>query len=135
MGLILKPEFIALGAVVVAATVVLVVRLFFSRKPSPEEMERQRRSQIHQLGKVGDGEIIDFDPETAVITFEYSVAGVIYTAAQDASTLQPMLPEDPMSMVGPISIKFDPHNPANSIILCEAWSGLRQASRGAPHPR
>ena len=98
-------------------------------------MERRRRSQIHQQGKLGDAEIIDFDPQTAVITFSYSVAGVVYTAAQEASSLQSMLPEDPMSMVGPISIKFDPHNPANSIVLCEAWSGLRQSTKTAPHFR
>jgi len=131
----LKPELIALGALLVAATVLLVSRLFFNRKPTPDELELRRRSQIHLHGKLGDGEIIDFDPQTAVITFTYSVAGVVYTAAQDASSLQSMLPEDPMSMVGPISIKFDPHNPANSIILCEAWSGLRQGTRTAPHPR
>jgi hypothetical protein len=127
----LKPELIVLGTVVVAAAAVLVARLFFSQKPTPDEMERRRRTDIHQKGKLGDGEIIDFDPQTAVITFSYTVAGVVYTAAQDASSLESMLPADPMSMVGPISIKFDPHNPANSIILCEAWSGLRQGSRTA----
>ena len=117
-----------------AAIVVLVERLFFNPQPSPDEMELRRRSQVHQLGKLGDAEVIDFDPETAVITFSYSVAGVAYTAAQDASSLRSMLPEDPMTMVGPISIKFDPHNPANSIILCEAWSGLRPGIR-TPHLR
>jgi hypothetical protein len=131
----LKLEIIALGTLVLAAIVVLVARLFFRRKPSPDEMERRRRSQIHQLGKLGDGEIIDIDPQTAVITFSYSVAGVVYTAAQDASSLRSMLPEDPMTLVGPISIRFDPHNPANSIILCEAWSGLRQGVRTASHRR
>ncbi len=96
-------------------------------------MERRRRSEVHQQGKLGDGEIIDFDPLAGVITFSYTVAGVVYTAAQDASSLRSMLPADPMSMVGPISIKFDPRNPANSIIICEAWSGLRQGSRSAPN--
>jgi hypothetical protein len=131
----LKPELIALGTLVVAAAVVLVARLFFRRRPTPDEMQQRRRSEVHQRGKLGDGEIIDFDPQTAVITFTYTVAGVIYTAAQDASSLQSMLPADPMSMVGPISIKFNPHNPANSIIICEEWSGLRQGSRTAPNRR
>jgi len=36
-----------------------------------------------------------------------------------------LLPADRMSMVGPASVKYDPRNPANSIVLCEQWSGLR----------
>jgi hypothetical protein len=25
----------------------------------------------------------------------------------------------------PIQIRYDPHNPANSIVVAESWSGLR----------
>ncbi|MDP9053955.1 MAG: hypothetical protein M3N93_06580 [Acidobacteriota bacterium] len=128
-----KPELIALGFLIVAATALLLSRIFFSRKPDPEEVERRRREQIHLLGKLGDGEIIDFEPLSAVITYSYSVAGVIYTTAQDASGLRQLLPADPMTVIGPTGIKFDPHNPANSIILCEEWSGLRQGIRTLPH--
>jgi hypothetical protein len=53
------------------------------------------------------------------------VAGVVYTASQDLAALQSLLPRDPMTMVGPVSVKFDPRNPANSIVLCEDWTGLR----------
>ena len=31
--------------------------------------------------------------------------------------------------IGPVSIKYDPRNPANSIVLSEEWSGLRTAHR------
>lgn len=125
----------------------LSARNFFGRKPAAEEVERRRRLDINLKGKMGDGEIIDVEVREGhsageahavpFITYTYSVAGVVYTASQDVAVLQGMLPEDPMSMIGPISIKFDPHNPANSIVLCEAWSGLRQAIRrdGAPAPR
>ena len=127
----MKPELIgvALVALVVLTAIVAGVRVFFKRKPVPEELERRRRLHIHQRGKMGDGEILDVDPAAASIAYSYSVAGVVYTAAQDAVALQSMLPDDPMTMIGPVSIKFDPHNPANSIILCEEWSGLRQTSR------
>ncbi len=72
---------------------------------------------------MGDGEIIDINGNSLI--YSYSVAGVNYTAAQDATELRAMLPPDPMSLLGPISLKFDPRNPANSIVLCEQWSGLR----------
>ena len=96
---------------------------FFKRRPTPAEIERQRRTAINSDGKMGDGEIIDV--EEASVVYSYSVAGVVYTASQDITDLQDKLPADRMSMVGAISIKFDPRNPANSIVLCEAWSGLR----------
>jgi len=74
---------------------------------------------------MGDGEIIDVETASALIVYSYSVAGVIYTASQDMVALQSFLPQDVMTMVGPVSVKFDPRNPANSMVLCEDWSGLR----------
>lgn len=72
---------------------------------------------------MGDAEVVDVDGTS--IAYSYSVAGVIYTTTQDASSLADLLPVDRMLMVGPVMVKFDPRNPANSIILCEEWSGLR----------
>jgi hypothetical protein len=91
--------------------------------PSPEELERSRREMIHLKGKIGDGEILDVDG--AVILYSYSVRGVEYTVAQDVGAIASRLPEDRMRMVGPASVRFDPKNPPNSIVLCEEWSGLR----------
>jgi hypothetical protein len=100
-----------------------IVWLSLKRRPTPEELERLRRLTIHQGGKMGDGEIIDV--EEATIIYSYSVAGVVYTASQDVKELQDRLPPDKMSIMGSVSIKFSPRNPANSIVLCEDWSGLR----------
>ncbi|MDQ6665705.1 MAG: hypothetical protein M3Z23_15100, partial [Acidobacteriota bacterium] len=61
-----------------------------------------------------------------VIEYSYHARGVGYTAWQDLSSLQAYLPEDRWSVVGPVSVKYDPRNPANSIVLCEQWSGLRK---------
>ncbi len=95
----------------------------FRKQLSPAEIERLRREMIHRKGKIGDGEILDVDG--AVILYTYSVAGVEYTVGQDASAIEALLPEDRMRMLGPASVRFDPKNPPNSIVLCEAWSGLR----------
>jgi hypothetical protein len=111
---------------VLAAVIALFIRNYLRRRPTPEEMERRRRETLQRVGKMGDGEIIDVDAASCLITYSYSVAGVVYTASQDLFALQSSLPGDPMTMVGPVSVKFDPRNPANSIVLCEDWSGLRK---------
>jgi len=125
-GLTSKPEYLW-GAIcafaALAGVIAFVIRNYLRRRPTPEELERRRRATLHRMGKMGDGEIIDV--ETASIVYSYSVAGVVYTASQDLVALQSLLPRDPMTMVGSVSVKFDPRNPANSIVLCEDWTGLR----------
>jgi hypothetical protein len=116
---------LAVAGLIILAGAGLLARRFFRRKPTPEEIERRRRLDIYQQGKLGDGEIVDVDPERPLITYSYSVAGVGYTVAQEVAALRAMLPDDLMSMLGRVSIKFKPQNPANSIVLCEEWSGLR----------
>lgn len=118
-------ELAALGLGLSAVIAVGGLLLWRSLRPriAPEEQERRRRVGINDSGKLGDGEIIDF--EGAAIVYSYSVAGVGYTAAQDVMVLESLLPADRMSIIGPAQVKFDPRNPANSIVLCEDWSGLR----------
>jgi hypothetical protein len=116
---------LAVAGLMALAGAGLLARRLLKRKLTPEEVERLRRLDIYRQGKLGDGEIVDVDPERPLIMYSYSVAGVGYTVAQEVAALRAMLPDDPMSMLGPVSIKFKPHNPANSIVLCEEWSGLR----------
>lgn len=123
-----KPELVwgTIGALVIfVGAVVYAVWNYLRRRPTPEELERRRRATLHRQGKMGDGEIVDVEAASASIVYSYSVAGVVYTASQDMVSLQSLLPSDVMTMVGPVSVKFDPRNPANSIVLCEDWSGLR----------
>ena len=118
-------RWVALGlcaCAVVAPLVMLGIRLFRGNLP-PEEIEKRRRLLINNKGKIGDGEVLDVDG--AVILYTYSVGGVEYTVGQDVSAIQRLLPEDRMRIVGPTSVRFDPANPPNSIVLCEQWSGLR----------
>jgi hypothetical protein len=127
-GLAANPLALAVAIFVVIlllAAAALIARKYLVRGPAPDELERRRRLTIYREGKMGDGEIIDVETAVVSIVFSYSVAGVVYTASQDAAALRSMLPQDLMTMVGPVSIKFDPRNPANSIVLCEDWSGLR----------
>ena len=111
--------------VILSAALAFAVRNYLRRRPTPDEIERRRRTVLHRAGKMGDGEIVDVETASASIVYSYSVAGVTYEASQDVRALQALLPPDVMTMVGPVSVKFDPRNPANSIVLCEEWSGLR----------
>jgi hypothetical protein len=127
-GLKPNPETIGLAVCtlcVLLAAVIYAVRKHLRGRPTAEEMERRRRVTLQQQGKMGDGEIVDVEADSGSIVYSYSVAGVIYTATQDLSALKSLLPADVMTMVGPVSVKFDPRNPANSIVLCEEWTGLR----------
>jgi len=125
-------RWIVLGAgVFVAITAVaLLLWRMLRRQPTADELERRRRAMINNAGKIGDGEILDVDG--AVILYTYSVGGVEYTVGQDASSIETLLPEDRMRMIGPASVRFDPKNPPNSIVLSEEWSGLRL--RSVPEP-
>ena len=66
------------------------------------------------------------------IYYSYSVRGVTYTASQDLAQLRAQIPADLEKLIGPASLKYSPRNPANSIIVCEKWSGLRAKPSADP---
>jgi hypothetical protein len=96
------------------------------KRPDAGELERRRREQINRIGKMGDGTISEVQNDLAC--YKYQVRGIEYQATQDVSGLEAYLPEEKWGIIGSVGIKYDPRNPANSIFLCEKWSGLRKAS-------
>jgi hypothetical protein len=112
-----------LVAVIVAA-IGTIVFWQLRRRPTPEELERRRRELVNRTGKIGDGEVLDVDG--VMISYSYSVAGVGYAVSQDLSAVIDRMPPDRMAVLGPVSVKFLPRNPANSIVICEEWTGLRR---------
>lgn len=100
--------------------------LLFRRKRhvAPEEMERIRRLTVNQSRRTTEAFLTDRADE--VLHYKYDVRGVTYYATQDASALRHLLPEDLQELIGPVSVKYDPDNPANSIVICEEWSGIRR---------
>lgn len=123
-----KTTLLASGGVLVLALGAWGIRTYIKNRPDAAELERRRRNQLHTRGKMGDATLLEYHGHLAV--YSYDIAGVGYTANQDLSGLESYLPAD-VTAVGPICIKYDPRNPANSIVLCEEWSGLRtMQSRG-----
>ena len=80
---------------------------------------------MNTQGRLGDAFLLDASRES--IIYEYDVSGVSYNASQDVQHLSAYLPEQPDRLIGPVNIKYMVRNPANSIVVCEHWSGIRAA--------
>ncbi len=97
------------------------------KRGNPRERERKRRLAVNRYGRMGDGIITDCQEDA--LYYNYSIRGVEYATAQDVSTLREFLPEDPALLIGQVTLKYSSNNPANSILLCEEWSGLRRRAQ------
>lgn len=111
------------GAALLLAGSAYGVRAYLRSRPSASELERRRRAMLHDNGKMGDANLIEVREGT--MFYSYSVRGVEYHATQDVSELAHIIPADAWTSIGPVSVKYDARNPANSIVFCEQWSGLR----------
>jgi hypothetical protein len=100
---------------------------------SPEKRERKRRLDVHHHGRLGDA-LITEATETSLY-YSYSVHGVEYSASQDIATLRDRLPPELGRLVGLANLKYAPKNPANSILICEEWSGIRTPGENATSPQ
>jgi hypothetical protein len=110
-------------AVVLAAVGALAgYRAWKRSRIAPEERERRRRAALMGHGKMSDAALVEIRDD--LLFYSYGVRGVEYTASQDVSMLQQYMPPD-FSTIDAVSVKYDPKNPANSIVLAEQWSGLR----------
>jgi hypothetical protein len=130
---------ISLRLLPVAAGSLAVVAVGFalvSRKSrkSPDQKERERRERISLGGRITDGTVIDVheveasdaNPEAQLIVYQYDVAGVSYECSQDVTWLRHLVDLHSCRLGFPASVKYDPQNPGNSIVIAENWSGLRQ---------
>jgi hypothetical protein len=116
------------------AGAVLVAYLMFGRKKkTPAEIERERREWLNQIGRITDGTVIDVQeivpnghPAATMLIFQYDVGGVSYEASQDVTHLRQWINLHSCRLGLPTSVRYDPQNPGNSIVVSEKWMGLRQ---------
>lgn len=117
------------GVVVTASGIGYWVR---HHRKTPEEREAERRLWLARIGRIIDGNVLDAHEIVVdgrgplqLLIYNYDVAGVSYECAQDVTCLRRSLDQYIAKVGLPASVKYDPHNPSNSIVIAEGWSGLR----------
>ena len=120
---------VALAAMLVVLLARLLYRIWQRSRVTPEERERRRCAHLVAIGKINDAMLVEIREN--LVFYSYLVRGVEYTASQDLSRFVGEAAVD-FSGVSAMSVKYDPRNPANSIVVAEEWSGLRGVSRQVP---
>lgn len=133
MSLLDKNSLEVLAALVVAALVGAAILWFALRKrPSEDELERARRKFLVQSGRLVDGMLLDIadmdgaDGRTlTLLIFHYRISGVDYECSQDITMIRDLVDQAEVRIGYPCTIRYQPGNPQNSIVIAEGWSGLR----------
>ena len=142
------------AAAIVVAVGTVALRSYFRKPEDPEDEERRRRFQLNQVGRIVEGLVVEpvesegFDPPQEsrgsstlarrkqlaprpggsglrrLVRYSYSIAGVTYETAQDVTGLEERLCLERIASGQPASVKYDPANPSNSILVADDWSGL-----------
>ena len=122
--------FAALAGLGMVATAWVWKRL---HRKTPEQVEQERRRRISEIGRITGGTVIDVSElgidkgsaEIQLLIYQYNVAGVRYEASQDVTSLRHRVDLYTCRAGLMTSIKYDPANPGNSIVIAEDWNGLR----------
>ena len=139
---------LALGGGSILA-ILLVVYAFLRPHVDPEEAERKRRLHLNHIGRIAEGQVVELSEQPAppiehrrgllgsrsrplpdtrpryLVSYSYSISGVTYHTAQDVTGLESQVRFDRLMAGQQASVKYDPSNPSDSILVADDWSGLR----------
>src|SRR5690349_20827018 len=82
----------ALAVAILVTAAILGYRAWKRSRVTPEERERRRRELLATRGKMGDASLVEIRED--LVFYSYLVRGVIYTASQDISRLQDLMPRN-----------------------------------------
>lgn len=123
---------IAAGAVVVAGLGAAGAWILMRKRPTAQELEVARRQLLTQSGRISDGTFIEvFEVSTedsrtlTMLRYRYRIGGVVYECSQDVTEMRNILDIATIRAGFPCSVRHQPGNPQNSIVVSEKWSGLR----------
>jgi hypothetical protein len=138
------------GAIGVVA-VIAAYFMFRRRDKDPLEVERQRRLYLNRVGRIVEGQVLEIvdtkggtppppprklfgkapaslkipsDGAGKLLYYTYSISGVTYETAQDITGFEERAALDKAVIGKAASVKYDPANPSNSILIADDWSGL-----------
>jgi hypothetical protein len=133
------------------AGVAMIAYAFFRPAVDSEEAERKRRLHLNQIGRIAEGQVVELAEHAAepkqvsrgvfgnkakaqplvslaprhLVSYSYAISGVTYHTAQDITGLESQVRLERLVAGQPASIKYDPANPTDSILVADDWSGLR----------
>ena len=124
----------AAGITLMAGLTVGAVLYMRRKRPTEEELERARRKMLSLSGRLIDGMLLDVREMTledgrslTMLEYSYRSAGVDYECSQDITTLLNEVDTTKMRAGFPCTVRYQPGNPQNSIVIAETWSGLRSS--------
>lgn len=131
----------AAGLTLMAGLTVGAVLYLRRKRPTEEELERARRKMLSTTGRLIDGMLLDIRQITTedgrdltMLEYSYRSAGVDYECSQDISSLLNILDLKELKAGFPCTVRYQPGNPQNSIVIDETWSGLRSSLPVFPAP-
>jgi hypothetical protein len=131
------------------AAIAMIAYAFIRPAVDTEGDERRRRLHLNQIGRIAEGQVVELvehppEPKTPrkklfgsharaltaalprkLVSYSYAISGVTYQTAQDITGLEGQIRFDRLVAGQPASIKYDPSNPSDSILVADDWSGLR----------
>jgi len=137
------PRVIGTIAGVVVCIGATITWLILRRRPTAEEIERERRALLVRSGRIIDGTILDITEldgpvdqehprEIRFILYKYEIGGVAYECSQEVTALRDLVNPTELRLGFPCSVRYDVHRPENSIVIAENWSGLRLTAESVP---
>lgn len=122
----------AAGAAVLAGAAALSVWFVLRKRPTSDEIELARRTFLSQSGRLVDGTLLDVNQipdgvghSLTMLLYEYVIGGVDYQCSQDVTRMADVIDVTQVRAGFPCSVRYQPGNPQNSIVIAEKWSGLR----------
>jgi hypothetical protein len=128
----------------------LIVFAFKRPNVDPEDEERKRRLHLNLIGRIAEGQVVELNEQAPepkqeqrrtilssrsrpladerpryMVSYSYSISGVTYHTAQDVTGLESQVRFDRLMAGQQASVKYDPANPSDSILVADDWSGLR----------
>lgn len=121
------------GFFLVASATAFTVWWVRRRQPTADEIERERRFTLAHSGRLVDGMLLDVreinenDRTLTFLEYSYRIGGVDYECSQDITTIADIVRPAEVRVGFPCSVRYHQHQPQNSIVVAESWTGLRDS--------